>query len=225
MFLTPLIGPDPKRPRVYAFAEGAVTLENPDMPNTGRIHEGCRLEEEFFNAFTTKDNRFTLVLDKFHADFQVAQDIADEINRQMGKQVSNYAPIAHAYNQGNIVVEIPAQYREDPVSFIAQVLAIPIKEPQTAPRVVINERAKTIVISGDVEIGAVAVTHKDMMIETGGQPAGGTFVGVDPVDPSSPKLRSLVEALNAIHANKEDMIEIIKDLDRTGKLHAPLIIE
>ena len=137
------------------------------MPNTGRIHEGCRLEEEFFNAFT-KDNHFTLVLDKFHADFQVAQDIADEINRQMGKQVSNYAPIAHAYNQGNIVVEIPAQYRDDPVSFISQVLAIPIMEPQTVPRVVINERAKTIVISGDVEIGAVAVTHKDMMIETGG---------------------------------------------------------
>jgi flagellar P-ring protein precursor FlgI len=224
LFLTPLIGPDPKRPRVYAFSEGAVTLENADMPNTGRIHEGCRLEEEFFNAFT-KDNRFTLVLDKFHADFQVAQDVADEINRQMEKQVTNYASIAHAYNQGNIVVEIPAQYRDDPVSFISQVLAIGIMEPRTEPRVVINERAKTIVISGDVEIGAVAVTHKDMMIETGGSPPSDTFVGVDPVDKSSPKLRSLVEALNAIHANKEDMIEIIKDLDRTGKLHARLIIE
>ena len=30
LFLTPLIGPDPKHPRVYAFAEGAVTLENLD---------------------------------------------------------------------------------------------------------------------------------------------------------------------------------------------------
>ena len=137
------------------------------MPNTGRIHEGCRLEEEFFNAFT-RDNRFTLVLDKFHADFQVAQDIADEINRQMEKQVNNYAPVAHAFNQGNIVVEIPAQYRNEPVSFISQVLSIPIAEPRTMPRVVINERAKTIVISGDVEIGAVAVTQKDIMIETGG---------------------------------------------------------
>jgi flagellar P-ring protein precursor FlgI len=224
LFLTALIGPDPKRPRVYAFAEGPVTLENLEMPNSGRIHEGCRLEEEFFNAFT-KDNRFTLVLEKFHADFQVAQDIADLINSQMGKQVSNYAPIAHAFNQENIVVEIPAQYRDDPVSFISQVLALPIMEPRTVPRVVINERAKTIVISGDVEIGSVAVTHKDMMIETGGPPPAGTFVGVDPIDPPSPKLRALVDALNAIHANKEDMIEIIKGLDRTGKLHAPLIIE
>ena len=121
LFLTPLIGPDPKHPRVYAFAEGPITLENPAMPNTGRIHEGCRLEEEFFHAFT-KDNRITLVLDKNHADFQVAQDIADLINSQMGKQVSSYAPLAHAFNQGNIVVEIPAQYRDDPVSFVSQVL-------------------------------------------------------------------------------------------------------
>jgi flagellar P-ring protein precursor FlgI len=224
LFLTPLIGPDPKHPRVYAFAEGAISLESADMPNTGRIHEGCRLEEEFFNAFT-KDNRFTLVLEKYHADFQVANDIAEEINRQMGKQVSNYAPIAHAFNQGNIVVEIPAQYRDDPVSFISQVLSLPIRTPETVPRVVINERARTIVICGDVEIGAVAVTHKDMMIETGGQPAGGTFAAVDAVDPGSPKLRALVDALNAVHASKEDMIEIIKGLDQSGKLHAQLIIE
>jgi flagellar P-ring protein precursor FlgI len=224
LFLTPLIGPDPKHPRVYAFAEGAITLENPVMPNTGRIHEGCRLEEEFFHAFT-KDNRITLVLDKNHADFQVAQDIADLINSQMGRQVSNYAPLAHAFNQGNIVVAIPAQYRDDPVSFISQVLSLPIMEPRTVAKVVINERTGTIVISGDVEIGSVAVTHKNLVIEAGGQTAARPFVGVDPIDPTSPKLKALVEALNAVHAPTEDIIEIIKGLDRNGKLHAPLIIE
>ena len=224
LFLTPLIGPDPKRPRVYAFAEGAITMENPAMPNTGRIHEGCRLEEEFFHAFT-KDNRITLVLDKNHADFQVAQDIADLINSQMGKQVSNYAPLAHAFNQGNIGVEIPTQYREDPVSFVSQVLSLPIMEPRTVPRVVINERTGTIVISGEVEIGSVAVTHKNLVIEAGGQSAARPFVGVDPIDPTSPKLKALVEALNAVHAPTEDIIEIIKGLDRNGKLHAPLVIE
>jgi flagellar P-ring protein precursor FlgI len=224
LFLTPLIGPDPKHPRVFAFAEGAVTLENANMPNTGRIHGGCRLEEEFFHAFT-KDHRITLVLDKNHADFQVAQDVADLINNQMGKQVTSYAPMAQAFNQGNVVVEIPAQYREDPVSFISQVLALPIMEPRTTPRVVINERSGTIVISGDVEIGSVAVTHKNLVIETGGQAGARPFVGVDPVDPASPKLKALVEALNAVHAAPDDVIEIIKNLDRNGKLHAPLIIE
>jgi flagellar P-ring protein precursor FlgI len=224
LFLTPLIGPDPKHPRVYAFAEGPVTLENAAMPNTGRIHEGCRLEEEFFHAFT-KDNRITLVLDKNHEDFQVAQDIADLINSQMGKQVSSFVPLAHAFNQGNIVVEIPPQYRDDPVLFVSQVLSLPIMEPRTVPRVVINERTETVVISGDVEIGSVAVTHKNLIIEAGGPASAGPFVGIDPVDPNSPKLRALIEALNAVHASNADIIEIIKGLDRDGKLHAPLIIE
>jgi len=224
LFLTPLIGPDPKHPRVYAFAEGPLTMENINMPNTARIHEGCRLEEEFFHAFT-KDNRITLVLDKYHADFQVAQDIVDLINSQMGKQVSTSTPLAHAFNQGNIVVEIPAQYREDPVSFISQVLSLPIMEPRTVPRVAINERTGTIVISGDVEIGSVAVTHKNLIIEAGGQTVARPFVPVDPADGSSPRLKALVEALNAVHAPTEDIIEIIKGLDRDGKLHARLIIE
>jgi flagellar P-ring protein FlgI len=224
LFLTPLIGPDPKHPRVYAFAEGSLTMENLATPNTARIHEGCRLEEEFFHAFT-KENRITLVLDKFHADFQVANDIVELINSQMSKQVSSSAPLAHALNQGNIVVEIPEQYRDDPVSFISQLLSLPILEPKTMPRVVINERTGTIVISGDVEIGAVAITHKNLVIEAGGPSAARPFIGVDPVDPSSPRLQALVNALKAVQAPNEDMIEIIKVLDRTGKLHAPLIIE
>ena len=90
---------------------------------------------------------------------------------------------------------------------------------------VINERTGTIVISGDVEIGSVAVTHKNLVIEAGGQTVARPFVGVDPADPTAPKLKALVEALNSVHAPPADIIEIIKGLDRDGKLHAPLIIE
>jgi flagellar P-ring protein FlgI len=224
LFLTPLIGPDPKHPRVYAFAEGPLTIENDKMPNTARIHAGCKLEEEFIHAFT-KDNRITLVLDKNHADFQVAQDVADEINQQLGKEVSSAAPLAHAFNQGNVVVEIPAQYRDDPVKFVSQVLAVGIMEPRNVGQVVINERTGTVVISGDVEIGSVAITHKNLSIEAGGPSAARPFVPVDPVDPSSPRLKALIAALNAVNVPNEDIIEIIKSLDRLGKLHAPLIIE
>jgi flagellar P-ring protein precursor FlgI len=224
LFLTALIGPDPKNPRVYAFAEGPVTIENDKMPNTGRIHSGCQLEEEFFHSFI-HDNAITLVLEKNHADFQVAQDVADLINKLLVNQTSSGAILARAVDQSNIVVAIPAQYHDDPVSFVSQVLDLQIFEPRTAPRVVINERAGSIVISGEVVIGSVAVTHKNLTIETGSDSAGKGFVGVDSVDPASPKLKSLIAALNAVHAPTEDIIEIIKGLDRDGKLHALLIIE
>lgn len=224
LFLTPLIGPDRKNPRVYAFAEGPLTIEGANITTTARIHAGCRLEEDFFNVFS-KDNKITLVLEKYHADFQVAQDVAEMINSQMRMQTSSDTPLARAINQGNIEVTIPIQYRDDAVSFVSQVLALPIMEPQTGARVVVNERAGSIVISGDVEIGAVAVTHKNIVIETGVGSSAKPFVGLDPVDPSSPKLKALVETLNAVHLPTEDIIEVIKGLDRDGKLHAPLIIE
>jgi flagellar P-ring protein precursor FlgI len=228
LFLTPLIGPDPRNRRVYAFAEGPITLEDPTMTTTGRVHDGCRLEEEFFNLFT-KDGKITLVLEKNHADFQVAQDIVETINSQMRFQVSSTTPLAHALNQGNIEVIIPRQYSDDPVSFVSQVLALQVMEPRTGARVVVNERAGSVIISGDVEIGAVAITHKNIVIETAGSPSTGSaarpFVPLDTADPNAPKLKALVEALNAIHVPTSDIIEIIKGLNRDGKLHGQLVIE
>ena len=72
-------------------------------------------------------------------------------------------------------------------------------EPQTGARVVINERAGSIVISGDVEIGAVAVTHKNRRRWKPAASARQAVHAVDTAEPASPKLKALVESLNAIH--------------------------
>jgi flagellar P-ring protein precursor FlgI len=218
------MGPDPKIPRVYATAEGAITLDNPMQATTGRIHTGCRLEEDFFNPFS-KDGKITLVLDKNHADFQVASDVADLVNRSPLNFQSAGTVLAKAVNPGNIEVQIPAQYTENPVEFISQILTLAIPEPQVGARVVINERAGSIVISGDVEIGAAVVTHKNVVVETGGTASAARFVTVDPSQADTPKLKALVETLNAVRVPAEDIIEIIKGLDRDGKLHAQLIVE
>ncbi len=223
LFLAPLMGPNPQDTRIYAMAEGPITLDDSEITTTGRIHGGCRLEEDFFNAFTA-DGRITLVLGENHAGFQVAQDVAELINSQLSFQSSQVA-LAKALNQVNIEVIIPPQYARDPVMFISQVLNLPMLEPQTGARVVINERAGSIVIGGDVEIGPVVVTHKNIVVETGETAPLGQFVAVDPTQVETPKLKALVEALNAVHVPTEDIIDIIKGLDRNGKLHAKLIIE
>jgi flagellar P-ring protein FlgI len=209
--------------RVYAFADGALTVDNPAFPTTARVHQGCRLEEEFFNPFV-KDNKITLVLDKNHADFQTAQDVAGEVNRQLSFPSAGGA-LARALNQVNIEVVIPPQYRNDPVDFVAQVLGLQILEPHTDARVVVNERTGSVVISGDVEIGAAVVTHKNVVIETGANLPATRFFPVDSQQTSTTKLKSLVEALNAVKVPNEDIIDIIKGLERDGKLHGRLIIE
>jgi flagellar P-ring protein precursor FlgI len=223
LFVTPLLGPNPQNPRVYALAEGPITLEDPDLPTTGRIHGGCRLEEEFFNSFV-KDGKITLVLDQNHAGFEMATEVAAEIEEKVGFQSSG-AQLARALNQVCIEVTIPPQYAEDPVNFVAQVLELSLIDVPTGPRVVIHERAGSIVISGDVEISPVVVTHKNVVIETGNPTAPGRFIAMSSEGTDNPKLKSLVEALNAVQVPPKDVIDIIKGLERNGKLNAQLIIE
>lgn len=226
LFTTPLTGGRPDReqnPRVFAFAEGPVSLDDPTVITIGRVHAGCRLEEDFFNPFVL-DGKITLVLDSNHADFEVAQDVAETINSEPAFQ-GNASALARAINQVNVEVTVPTQYKDDSVLFVSQIMALPILEPRTGARVVINERAGSIVISGDVEIGAVVVTHKAIVVETGNTATGGQFRPIDIPDSSSPKLKSLVETLNTLHVPTEDIVDIIKGLERNGKLHARLIVE
>ncbi len=222
LFLTPLVGPNPQDPRVYALAEGPITLDSADMSTTGRIHGGCRFEADFFNPFV-KDGRVTLVLEPAYADFQVAQETADLINSQMSVQTGG-VPVAKAVNQVNIEVLVPRQYAEDPVLFVSQLLELPLMNVPLGPRVVINERSGTILIGGDVEIGPVVVTHKNMVIQAGGG-ALSQFVAVDSQQPQNPTLKSLVDALNALNTPPQDIITIIKGLERNGKLRAQLILQ
>jgi len=223
LFLTPLIGPDRNNPRIFAFAQGPITLDDSGMGTTGRIYRGCQLESDFYNPFV-KDGKITLVLDRNYADFQVAQDIAELINSQLSFD-SQGQTLAKAINQVNVEVEIPNHYRQDPVLFVSMVLALPMLQPQTGARVVVNERAGSIVFGGDVEIGPVAITHKNIVIEAGAPPEGQQFVALDSEDAARPKLKGLVDALNAVQVPTKDIIEIIKGLHRNGKLYGQLIIE
>src|SRR5262249_21754631 len=153
------------------------------------------------------------------------QDIAEVINSQLSFQSSD-GHLAKALNAVNVEVRIPAQRRDDPVSFVAEIMSIPIFEPQTEARVVINERTGSIVISGDIEIGPSVGTNKNMIIDTAGTPLNaGRFEPLDPNKNGTAKLKGLLEALNAVKVENKDIIDIIKALERDGKLHGTLIIE
>lgn len=221
---TTLLSPQVGNDRIYGIASGQVQLDNIRAKTVGRIRQGCRVEEDFFNEFV-KDGKITLVLNKSHADFQVAQAIAEQINSQLSFQ-SKGGQIAKALDQVNIEVQIPTQYQDDVVDFVAQVMSRPMLEPETGGKVIINQRIGSIVISGDVEIGAVAVTHKNLVIETPGEPSlANRVVGVETAAKPTAKLKSLVEALNALKVSAEDQIAIIKGIESDGKIHGTVIYE
>jgi flagellar P-ring protein precursor FlgI len=241
LFMTPLVGPDIKSRRVYALAQGQIKIDDVKAPTTGKIHRGMRLEEDFPSPDFTRDGKLVLILDRDRADYQVAADIAELLNSQV---LSTEPRKARALDNTRIEVPIPDVYlarsarvspsgstvkenEADPVVFISQVLSQPVPEPEVEARVVINERAESIVFSADVEIGATVVTHGNIVVEVGSAP--GKFVALDPErksqQPGSTRLQALVDALNAVNCTAKDKIDIIKGIERDGKLHAKLIIE
>lgn len=234
---TLLLGP--RGDVVYGIANGSITLDNPKLPTTGRIANGCKMEQSVKNPFV-QDNRVTLVLHGSHSSFATAQIVADRIDEYFfpdesatGGNASDYRnkkrrAIATAIDQTHIVVNIPEEYRETPVQFVSQIERIPLVNIANKKRVYINERNDVIVIGEDVTIAPVAVSYGSLTIAPQNARGGptGSFVEVNPKDdPTKPKLKNLVDALNVLNVPTKDIVAIIKGIHKQGNMYGELIIE
>jgi flagellar P-ring protein precursor FlgI len=225
-----LQGPNTNDKRVFALCQGQVIVDDPDQPMVGVVQNGCQMEADVFTPFYTEDGYLTLILDSNHANFQTSALIAETINSQYRESL-NYSgdadtvqeeDLCHARDATNIRVRIPEVYRNDPVSFASDILDIKLYEHEPEARVVVNPRSGSIVISGDVEIGDVIVSHKNIIVEA---VSDQRFMALDADQSNDPKLKQMVDQLNALKVPTIDMIEIIRGIDRNGKLHGKLIID
>ena len=232
LFMIPMTGPLPKSP-VYAFAEGDLTIENLDLPTVAVVKDGAQLVRDVTATFI-EDNKITLVLDEPNASWSTANNLANLIN---GILSPDGPKIATAKNQKNIVVQVPDYDLADPASFISQILQSYVDPSQiaTGARIVINQRTGTIIVSGDVQISPVIISHKGLTITTVTPPLQVSaqnpsvqeqdFVPVDPEGRGGARLNDLLGAFNQLKVPAEDRIAILKEIHRSGKLHAQLIIE
>jgi flagellar P-ring protein precursor FlgI len=239
-----LQGPNILDRRVYALCQGQVIIDNPEQPTVGVIHGGCQMEADVRTAFHL-DGWITLVIDKNHANFQTVDGIKQEIVRKYQYSLTSVnshgsssrtsggdasadegdeseESYVKAIDAANIRVRIPELYKDDPVGFATELLDILVFDPEPEARVVINSRAGSIVISGDVEIGDVIISHKNVVIEAGA--ASNSFTAIDADKSGAPKLNELVNQLNALKVPTDDMIEIIRGIEQNGKLHGRLIV-
>ena len=221
LLLTEMRGPRPDDKTVYGLAKGQISIDDPASPQTGRISQGLQIEARFQNEFV-KNGKLVLVMNKDHASFQNTNYLADRINSQPDL---GYQP-ARAIDQVKIEVVIPKLYEDNPAHFAGLLLETRIARFQTDTKVIISERKKAVIVGADVEIGSVAVMHKNRLIQTGGTEATGEFVPIDMAgDGTKTKLAALVDALNALKVPAEDVIDIIKLLKQKQALFGELIIE
>jgi flagellar P-ring protein precursor FlgI len=231
LFVTPMQGPIPGGP-ILALSSGPIVLEDPSTPTVGVVKGGCVMEEDL-PAKYIEDGKFTLILEDPAASWTNASEIAKIINDAGDGDIGEI--VAIAVDPKNVVVTIPRSERDRPDIFISNVLRLPVKILPAEARVTINDRTCTMIMTGDVEISPVVISHKGLTITT-----------IDPVPTPSPrnpivtnrdvvaletgnqggaKLQDLVRALDQLRVPAEDRIAIIKELHKTGKLHAKLIIE
>lgn len=233
LFLMPLTGPLPDSP-TFAFAEGPLVIENPASATNGVVRGGAQLTRDVLAQAIDAQGRLTLVLNDSVASWPMASNIASLVN---GVVSPDGPSVARAIDAKNVIIEVPEYERADPAAFISNILVSYVDPSQIGDgaKVVINERTGTIIVSGDVQISPVIISHRGLTITTitpeplptPAAPTRSTngFVPIDPEKRGGARLADLLQAFNQLKVEPADRIAILKEIHRSGKLHATLVIE
>jgi len=230
---TPLQGPG--LDRVFAFASGPIRLTDMKVKTSAIVASGATMEADIIHNYISEDWQSTLVLEDVHASHALASVIAQMINESVSAG-GEIRQIARAVGPKNVLVEIPVEERGNPADFLGRIESLELLMPPGEARVVINRRTGTIVISDNVEVGPAVISHNGMSIMTRQPPATPTpeepvvseehVAGIDAPhkDHGGARLQELVDALNQLNVGSKDIIEIIENLHRLGKVTGKLVI-
>lgn len=231
-----LFGPG-KNGRDYAVASGNLMLEDEqENPRRAKVVKGAHVVRDVPSVNLDKHNRLTLVLHESKASWELANFIAQSINGIMVQSI-DAEPIAFAVDQKNVIIQVPDEALPNLSEFITQIMVTTIDSEIASggAKVIINRAEGTIVMTKDVELSPVIISHKGMTIqivepEPEPDPLQPTvefnnFVALDPEERAGTGLRQLLDALNILNVPAEDRIAIIKEIHKAGQLHAELIYE
>jgi len=241
LLLTPLKGADGQ---IYGAAQGSVvtggfvagrggTSQTLNHPTAGRIPNGAIVEQPPPSLPPGERLRWQLR----QSDFTTAARVAEAVNK---KFAPSGQPLARAENSAVVAIALPADYRDRPVEFVAQLENLSI-DADRLEKIVINERTGTIVMGKQVRIAPVSILHGALTVEVqtsfavsqpGPLAAGETAVvpevgvGVreerarNVVLKDGATVEDLVRALLAIGSTPRDVIAILQNLRAAGALAA-----
>jgi flagellar P-ring protein precursor FlgI len=231
---TLLGGPDPRDENVYAMASGKIRVG--DVPTSGSIHKRTKLTNDaFFYTSAISEGYITLVIDENHRRPAVAKQVVEaiesifftdqmDISYQTVQSRGRNRPDVRAVGPANVLVKVPPAYLDYEVSFLAEILELPLTE--LAPPAKITIRNGVIVGGGDIEISPGFISHNNIGVSAGGVAGQDSIVPFEIGEQApSPRLKDLVDALNAVKVPTEDMIEIIKAMDRDGLIHGRVVFD
>ena len=223
-----------KRPRngkrsVEAFgrAAGRIVIEDPKSQTVGRIPVGVQMTRDVINKFVSRNGYITLLVNPNLSSAYTANEVARAINEEFS--VESTTSLAKATDANSVRVMIPPSYLKSPYEFVGLVMSVGVEQPHVQARVVVNAKTNTIIVTGEVEVSPVIVSIAGIQIDTQGTTAGGggrdSFAAItDRRNPQSTKsLKDLIEAFRDLKVPPEDIIKVLRELHRAGKLYAEFI--
>jgi flagellar P-ring protein precursor FlgI len=245
LLLTSLKGVDGQ---VYAISQGSVVTggfsvgktgngQTVNHPTVGRIPGGATIERIGPSVAPSGHLKLQLI----QPDFTTALRVSTAINDRFGV---NGQILSKPENSALVAVNIPKEYTNREVEFIAEMEALQIQADRPA-RVIINERTGTIVMGKEVRVSPVAIMHGNLTVEIQttnnvSQPAPlsqgqTTVVPQVTVGAKEDKAHSLVlkqgatveelvRALGSIGSTPRDVIAILQSLRAAGALEADIVV-
>jgi flagellar P-ring protein precursor FlgI len=237
LFLTPMRGSLPGDPYVYAFGAGPVSPDGSGVPTVGRVSNGCRVIRDISKPVVSDFGVVTLQVRENYASAATTTLIANLINQdRQGLRADGAPPIAKAVNERSVVVEIPDEELSNPIRFIADLQKITFDASLLTmePRIVINERAGVIMITGNVVIQESVVASGNLVVTTTLPeiPAtlenplitqsNSTAVGTTQNPKNAAQAQALLDAMRRLEIPVQDQIEVFRALERAGVINAQL---
>lgn len=233
---------------VYAVSQGPVniggfeasgasgTTVTKGVPTNGFIPNGAIIEREIEFALNDMPS---VQLALRNPDISTARSVAEAINRQIGPGS------AKAKDPGTVELKVPANYKDDVASLLADVETLSVETDQPA-RIVIDEATGTIVMGENVRIDTVAVAQGNLVVKVEETPQVSqpnpfapesaetvvvprTEIEVDEgqgnkmtVLEEGATLKDLVKGLNSLGVGPRDMITILQTIKAAGALQADI---
>jgi flagellar P-ring protein precursor FlgI len=241
LLVTPLLGADGN---VYAVAQGSLAIGGFEaegqaakivrgVPTVGRLPNGAIIEREIDFSLASLG---TLRLALRNADFTTAKRIAIAVNDYIG------APVAEPLDPSTVQLTLPKKFPQNVVAMLTEIEQLQV-EPDSAAKIVIDERSGVIVIGRDVRVSTVAVAQGHLTVTISetpqvSQPAPfsrgrtvtvpRTHVGVQEegkqlaLVKEGVSLQEIVDGLNALGIGPRDLITILQAIKAAGAIQADI---
>ncbi len=218
LYMTPLVA-DPNGPSL-ASAQGAVLLSDggssvryaPVIETSARIPSGGVLEADLPRPVASSSSRLILR----EPDLGTASRIADAVNRELG---ANTAVIE---DEGSVLVTL-ADSLPRAVAF-ARIRELQVRADR-ANRLIIDAKDGTIVVGGEVTVGAAVVSHGGVTLAiTNDASAGDASIAGSVRIPTGTSVQRIAAALHAVQIPPNEIAAIFAALRDAGAFSAEVVV-